>query len=115
MEITFLLEIIAALAVCALTGAVVFSVKKAMKTPVPKSDDLKIWIVIGARNSGDKLEQAVKSVLWLKESGTLPCDASIADMGLEPEARRMAELMSKNGDCVLCGVEELPDILEGTK
>lgn len=115
MDFTFLPEIAAALVVCVLAAAAFLTVQKAMKMPVPRSDDLKMWIVIGAERDGDKLEQAVKSVLWLNESGALNCCTAIADMGLEPEARRMAELMSKNGDCVLCGVSELPDILEGTK
>lgn len=48
------------------------------------------WAVVWGRNSGEGLEQRVRSLIWLQNCGLLRCAVLIVDGGLDAEGRALA-------------------------
>lgn len=47
-----------------------------------------------------ELEQSVRSIVWLVESGFLDAPLEIVDCGLEPEARCRAQRLAESHSCI---------------
>ena len=48
------------------------------------------WAVVWGRNSGEELEQRVRSLVWLQNCGLLRCAVLLVDDGLNAEGRALA-------------------------
>lgn len=48
------------------------------------------WAVVWGRNSGEELEQRVRSLAWLQNCGFLRCTVLLVDDGLDAEGRALA-------------------------
>ena len=46
--------------------------------------------VVPARGDGERLEQAVRAMIWLRGLGLLNCPVVLADTGLTPQGRALA-------------------------
>lgn len=61
----------------------------ALLTPVRSSRDAQLTLVIRARGDAPELEQLLRGILWLRESGTLMADVLLVDCGLTDAARAL--------------------------
>ncbi len=78
--------------------------------PLDRESD--ILAVVEARGDGAKLEQSVRSLLWLRHLGFWRGRLVIADEGLDQEGRRLARLLCANtGEVSLCKPEGLPQLI----
>ena len=70
----------------------------ALLTPVRSSRDARLTLVIRARGDAPELEQLLRGIRWLRESGTLMADVLLVDC--ERAARQCEDLK-------LCNTEEI--------
>lgn len=69
--------------------------------------------VVWAAGTGEELELRVRSLMWLQECGVLRCRVVIADGGLDPEGRAVADrLLMRYPALSLCGRSDLTQSLE---
>ena len=74
-----------------------------------------IWAVVWTAGTAEGLELRVRSLMWLQECGVLHCRVVIADGGLDPEGRKVADrLLMRYPGVSLCGRDELAQRLEQT-
>ena len=80
----------------------------ALLTPVRSSRDARLTLVIRARGDAPELEQLLRGIRWLRESGTLMADVLLVDCGLTEEAAALAERLARQcEDLKLCNTEEI--------
>ena len=81
---------IAATAVClAGLGLILWWVLGKLLDPYPMhSADLEL--VIRARGDGERMEQSLRSAVWLKSLGLFRCRVLLVDEGLTPQGRALA-------------------------
>ena len=58
----------------------------ALLTPVRSGRDTRITLVVQARGDAPELEQLLRGIRWLRESGTLMADVLLVDCGLTDDA-----------------------------
>ncbi len=100
-------DILVAVSLCAAVLAVIWSVKGAFLTPVRRRGDTDIFTVVRVAGDAPGMEQAVRGLEWLIDSGREETCIIIADGGLTPEARRRARLLAEKNDLVLCRTEQI--------
>ena len=106
MEIIF--DCIVALLISGALVTLIHVVRTVMRMPVPKTDGARLFTVIAVRGDAPQLEQTVDALIWLKTNGTLSGDVIIADCGLAPDARKVAELLARDSGCVsVCPLEQI--------
>ena len=72
-------------------------------------------VVITGRGEGEKLEQQVRSFLWLRGLGLLRCPVVIADAGLTPGGWELAlRLTARWPEVILWPASDLGDYIERT-
>lgn len=87
------LEILMATAVCAaVLGLIAFS-RRALLTPVTEPGGL--WIVLRPVGGGEKLEQAVRGALLLRERGLAAADVIIETDMLNADGLRTAVILER--------------------
>ena len=106
------MRIIFECAVALIIGGALFAlihiIKTAVRTPVPKTDGARLFTVVAVCGDAPQLEQTVDGLIWLRKNGTLSGGVIIADCGLAPDARKVAELLARDSGCVsLCPLEEI--------
>ena len=68
--------------------------------------------MIAARGQAQGLEQAVRGLMWLQDSGKAQMGIIIEDCGLDEEARRRALLLAEKSGAVVCPPERLCEVTE---
>lgn len=64
-------------------------------SPTPRD----VSILIHGQGDGDSLEQSLRRLIWLRSTGLLSCSIVIADEGLSPQGREIAQrLCARWGD-----------------
>lgn len=77
-------------------------------TPVRSGRDTRITLVVQARGDAPELENLLRGIRWLRESGTLMADVLLVDCGLTEEAAALAERLARQcEDLKLCNTEEI--------
>lgn len=72
-------------------------------------------VVLAGRGAGERLEQQVRSFLWLRSLGLLRCPIVIADAGLTPEGWALAcRLTSRWPEVSLWPAGDLGDYIART-
>ena len=72
-----------------------------------------VSLVLPARGSGEGLEQAVRSLLWLRSLGLLRGTILMADVGLDPQGRELAlQLTARWTDVVLWPADHLGEYMK---
>lgn len=80
----------------------------ALLTPVRSGRDTRITLVVQARGDAPELENLLRGIRWLRESGTLMADVLLVDCGLTEEATALAERLARQcEDLKLCNTEEI--------
>lgn len=80
----------------------------ALLTPVRSGRDTRITLVVQARGDAPELENLLRGIRWLRESGTLMADVLLVDCGLTEEAAALAERLTRQReDLKLCNTEEI--------
>lgn len=80
----------------------------ALLTPVRSGRDTRITLVVQARGDAPELENLLRGIRWLRESGTLMADVLLVDCGLTEEAAALAEWLARQcEDLKLCNTEEI--------
>ena len=80
----------------------------ALLTPVRSSRDTRITLVVWARGDAPELEQLLRGIRWLRESGTLMADVLLVDCGLTDDAVALCERAARRcEDLKLCNTEEI--------
>lgn len=80
----------------------------ALLTPVRSGRDTRITLVVQARGDAPELENLLRGIRWLRESGTLMADVLLVDCGLTDDARALCERATwQRGDLKLCNTEEI--------
>lgn len=80
----------------------------ALLTPVRSSRDARLTLVIRACGNAPELEQLLRGIRWLRESGTLMADVLLVDCGLTDTARALCERAARQcEDLKLCNTEEI--------
>ena len=71
-----------------------------------------LYAVVPARGDGERLEQDLRRLLWLREGRETAVAVVIADAGLTPQGRRLAQrLLSRYRGTALCPLERLGEYL----
>ena len=77
-------------------------------TPVRSSRDARLTLVIRACGDAPELEQLLRGIRWLRESGTLMADILLIDCGLTDDAAALCERAARRcEDLKLCNTEEI--------
>ena len=77
-------------------------------TPVRSGRDTRITFVVQARGDAPELENLLRGIRWLRESGTLMADVLLVDCGLTDDARALCERAAQQcEDLKLCNTEEI--------
>ena len=98
--------------ICAAIAAVIVSVKGMLLTPVRRRADADIFAVISARNGAEGLEQTVRGLMWLSDSGKADMCVVIVDDGMDPQAKmRACRLAEKCGGAV-CAPDNINEVIE---
>lgn len=72
----------------------------------------RLYAVLPARGDGETLEQDLRRLLWLRDSGVARVPIVIADAGLSPQGRRVAlALLGRYCGTVLCPMDQLSTYL----
>lgn len=80
----------------------------ALLTPVRSGRDTRITLVVQARGDAPELENLLRGIRWLRESGTLMADVLLVDCGLTNDARALCERAALQcEDLKLCNTEEI--------
>lgn len=80
----------------------------ALLTPVRSGRDTRITLVVQARGDAPELENLLRGIRWLRESGTLMADVLLVDCGLTEEAAALAERLARQCEGLkLCNTEEI--------
>lgn len=80
----------------------------ALLTPVRSSRDARLTLVIRARGDAPELEQLLRGIRWLRESGTLMADVLLVDCGLTDDAAALCERAARRcEDLKVCKTEEI--------
>ena len=80
----------------------------ALLTPVRSSRDTRITLVVWARGDAPELEQLLRGIRWLRESGTLMADVLLVDCGLTDDAVALCERAARRcEDLKVCNTEEI--------
>ena len=80
----------------------------ALLTPVRSSREAQITLVIRARGDAPELEQLLRGIWWLRESGTLTAEVLLVDCGLTDAARALCERAARQcEDLKVCNTEEI--------
>lgn len=109
------LQIPIAIAAIAIIFWVAWSLFGSLKTPVRSGKSTGVTTVITAQDSGEGLEQTLKSLIWLQENGTVPGQIILADAGLNEEGRILTRLIVKQyTGVVVCNAEEVAQWLMTT-
>ena len=100
-------------AVCALGLALaVWWLFGLLLRPLPGWD---VKVVLPGRGEGERLEQQVRSFIWLRGLGLVRCPVVIADIDLTPGGRELAlRLVARWPGVILWPVSDLPDYLSRT-
>ena len=78
----------------------------ALLTPVRSGRDTRITLVVQARGDAPELENLLRGIRWLRESGTLMADVLLVDCGLTDDA--LCERAARQcEDLKLCNTEEI--------
>ena len=77
-------------------------------TPVRSSRDARLTLVIRACGDAPELEQLLRGIWWLRESGTLMADVLLVDCGLTDDAVALCERAARRcEDLKVCKTEEI--------
>lgn len=77
-------------------------------TPVRSSREAQLTLVIRARGDAPELEQLLRGIRWLRESGTLMADILLVDCGLTDDAVALCERAARQcEDLKVCKTEEI--------
>lgn len=80
----------------------------ALLTPVRSSREAQLTLVIRACGNAPELEQLLRGIRWLRESGTLMADVLLVDCGLTDAARALCErAVRRCEDLKVCKTEEI--------
>lgn len=80
----------------------------ALLTPVRSSREAQLTLVIRACGDAPELEQLLRGIRWLRESGTLMADVLLVDCGLTDDAVALCERAARRcEDLKLCNTEEI--------
>ena len=80
----------------------------ALLTPVRSGRDTRITLVVQAREDAPELENLLRGIRWLRESGTLMADVLLVDCGLTDDAVALCERAARQcEDLKLCNTEEI--------
>ena len=80
----------------------------ALLTPVRSSQDAWLTLVIRVCGDAPELEQLLRGIRWLRESGTLMADVLLVDCGLTDDAVALCERAARRcEDLKLCNTEEI--------
>ena len=80
----------------------------ALLTPVRSGRDAQLTLVIRARGDAPELEQLLRGIRWLRESGTLTAEVLLVDCGLTEDALALCERAARRcEDLKLCKTEEI--------
>ena len=71
----------------------IWALRGVLLTPVPRVPDVHITVTVTAQGSASALEQTVRSLAWLRDSGTLPAQLVLRDGGMDASARQTAALL----------------------
>ena len=80
----------------------------ALLTPVRSSREAQLTRVIRAHGDAPELEQLLRGIWWLRESGTLMADVLLVDCGLTDDAVALCERAARRcEDLKVCKTEEI--------
>ena len=75
-----------------------------------------VYAVVPASGDGERLEQDLAGLRWLRKGGMARFTVVIADCGLSGQGRRLAELLAgRDRGVILCAIDDLPACLGGEK
>ena len=96
-------QIIVGIVFCVAVATIISMVKTIVLTPVRRHQDVEVLTIIRARGEAEGLEQTVKGIQWLRDSGRMETELFIADAGMDVEARRRAEVLALKDGARICG------------
>lgn len=83
-----------------------------MLTPVKLGKGADVRTILRIDGDCSDIEQTVDGLLWLSRNGILKSRVVIADCGMNPETREIAEvIVKKHSDIAICDIGELAKML----
>lgn len=106
-----LLEIILTIIISAAVIAAVWLVYGRLVTPVRAGKGESLYAVIYAQGVTPELARTVEGLLWLVSTGKANMELIIIDGGMDPESRKMAEILVRDYAGIrFCRQEDLPKL-----
>lgn len=108
-----IIEAILAVAIGAVIIALIIILRFYTAIPISKITGGRVYAVISASGCAPELESAIDSLRWLIKTGRINCSILIIDCGLTDDARREAEIFSREDMFIsVCTPEEALYILK---
>ena len=92
-----LIDLIVSIAIAVAAFLIIWLLRGIVLTPVPKSRNMSMKVVIDVRGEASELENTVDALVWLRKNGTLDADIVVRDLGMGEETARVAGLLKRSG------------------
>lgn len=106
------LQIIAAIAISAALMILIWSIKALLMHLASRARPTRDGFVLTEIENASELENTVRCILWQRRRLGLDIDIYIVDEGMDDEERHMAEIFSRENDCVKIVFGEMNNISE---
>ena len=90
----------AGFAAAVLLWLIIWSVKGLLLTPVKLGDSTRASIMLSVDGPEPELEYTLRSLIWLRENGTLKADIGIVAIAPDDETRSVANKFKSQYGCV---------------
>ena len=88
-------EILLGAVLCGAVLGLVFFMKGRLVTPVKPGEGVGLRMVVSVFGDAAALEQTIRGLVWLQNSGRLEMEILILDEGLTPEGQKLLQNMAK--------------------
>ena len=96
-----LIDLMLSLIICLALMLLVCFVRRLVFRPVRPGKHILITVRLCVSGEAPELEQTAKSLLWLRDSGTLPARIELEDCGIGPETQYIAAALAKEHDLII--------------
>lgn len=105
-------QILLAAVFCGAVMTIVYSIKGRFLAPVRSRDGVRVISLIVLSGEAEGLEETLRGLEWLRDTGKAYTDEVIVPYGLSPDARYRTEKLARKSGAAVCALTDLAAELE---